>query len=563
MFKFEIIKIFLFCFYLIIHIKSQLYPYYHQASFDEDDKETSTYSIGTDFGPCPCDLHRGLCDFDCCCDKDCNDDQKKKFNFECDEYYHEKFINDKFRCQNIKKTFNYYLNRPHEKNVYSYNNNEDLNKYNDQIFGLMCMVYDRTGDIGEFYVHFDGNAGNKLNELHDEYNKYFSSQLNEDDSIYVKNKDNDNIKEIYLYKSDPFGNCVRTLYRLDINSSKPIENIECRMKNNDQIQEQKNYITELLNEYQCTCDNCFILSNKTNTNIADCNNYITNLSNHTIKELHITFRLNLEEDNNNVFNIQEIIIRSLLTDSTNRIKQKFSLNFVTSDYNIENFIKSGLPGYLINKPVLFKQGDIVYERIQIQGADPTDGSCLLKSENINNLNDPFILFKVNNIYSCKLGKVSYYDLTNPEEIQNYKIFNNFLKDDNIRFGKYGFINDEDSGKVNNWTLINITNEENTNCVESGNIRCLPITQYLVIIFSKFGKKGSSQEYIYDMKLITKYEPIEFDFENLDNDYKDIELKFIVKFVSLNEEQFLRDFENDNYKTSLIPLPEDVKYPEND
>jgi hypothetical protein len=66
-----------------------------------------------------------------------------------------------------------------------------------------------------------------------------------------------------------------------------------------------------------------------------------------------------------------------------------------------------------------------------------------------------------------------------------------------------------------------------------------------------------------MKLITKYEPIEFDFENLDNDYKDIELKFIVKFVSLNEEQFLRDFENDNYKTSLIPLPEDVKYPEND
>jgi hypothetical protein len=337
------------------------------------------------------------------------------------------------------------------------------------------------------------------------------------------------------------------------------------MKNNAQIEEQKNYTRNLLNEYQnsCTCDNCFILSNKTNTNIADCNNYITNLSNHTIKELHITFRLNLEEDNNNVFNIQEIIIRSLLTDSTNRIKQKFSLNFVTSDYNIENFIKSGLPGYLINKPVLFRQGDTIYERIQIQGADPTDGSCLLKSENINNINDPFILFKVNNIYSCKLGKVSYYDLTNPEEINNYKIFNNFLQGDNIRFGKYGFINDEDSNKQNNWTLINFPEENNNNCVESGNIRCLPITQYLIIIFSKFGKKGSSQEYIYDMRLITKREQIEFDFENLDNDYKDIELKFIVKFVSLNEEQFLRDFENDNYKTSLIPLPEEVKYPTKD
>ena len=573
MFNFEIIKIFLFCFYLIIHIKSQLYPYYQEAKFEEDDRETSTFSKGTDFGPCPCDLHRGLCDFNCCCDKDCKDEQIIQFSFVCDKYYHEKFINDKFKCQNIKKTFDYYKYRPHENNVYSYKNNEDLNKYNDQIFGLMCMVYDRTGDIGEFNIEFEGNDEDKkkeLDEMHNNYNNYFSSNINNIESSTYKrliNTDNscniNDIKQILLYKSDAFGNCVKTL---EIIFFKPIENIECGM-NINQRKDQNEYIINLLEKYNSTCDRCSIFSN----NILSPINYdefksklSSTTENYIIKELHITFILNEITEENSDFIINRIIINSLITDSTNlkRIKQKFSVNCVFSNYDIQNpTFKSGLPGYLINKPVLFKNGNTIYERIQIQGADPTDGSCLLKSENIINLNDPFILFKVNNIYSCKLGKVSYYDLT-IDEVNNYKIFNNFVKDDKITFGKFGFIKDEKLGKANDWKDINFP-DENNDCVESRNIRCLPITQYLIIIFSKFGKKGSSQEYIYDMRLITKREQIEFDFENLDNDYKDIELKFIVKFISLNEEQFQRNFENDNYKTSLIPLPEDVKYPTND
>ena len=270
MFKFEII--FLFCFYLIIHIKSQLYPYYHQATFDVDDRETSTYNRGTDFGPCPCDLHRGLCDFDCCCDEDCNDEQKKKFNFNCTIYYHEKFINDKFRCQNIKKTFDYYTNRSHEKNVYRYNNNEDLNKYNDQIFGLMCMVYDRTGDIGEFYVELDDSKAqeNQLTEMHNNYKNYFSSNINDASEIYknLKNTKNDaNINQIFLFQSDAFGNCIKTL---EINYFKPIENVECGMKvSNKNIQE--NYINDFQN---VECDEYYILSNNNINKNDNCNSTI-------------------------------------------------------------------------------------------------------------------------------------------------------------------------------------------------------------------------------------------------------------------------------------------------
>jgi hypothetical protein len=98
------------------------------------------------------------------------------------------------------------------------------------------------------------------------------------------------------------------------------------------------------------------------------------LSTHVIKEFHITFRLNKVENKDNVFDIQDLIIKSLITDSTNlkRIKQKFSVNFVSSDYDTQNpKFKSGLPGYLINKPVLFKENrdaTQVLVGIQIQGA---------------------------------------------------------------------------------------------------------------------------------------------------------------------------------------------------
>ena len=156
------------------------------------------------------------------------------------------------------------------------------------------------------------------------------------------------------------------------------------------------------------------------------------------------------------------------------------------------------------------------------------------------------------------------------DISGYKIFTN-IGNGNV-IGKFGFASYQIEGGnnyVNDWIEFNDDNignnqEECENYIKGlKNYKCLPITQFLEIIFSKFGKKGSSQEYIYDVKLFNKYEPIEFDFENPYNDYKNIDLKFVVKFISLNEEQFLRDFENDNYKTSLIPLPEEVKYPTKD
>jgi hypothetical protein len=187
----------------------------------------------------------------------------------------------------------------------------------------------------------------------------------------------------------------------------------------------------LLEKYNSTCDRCSIFSN----NILSPINYDefkSKLSSTTekyiIKELHMTFILNEITEENSDFIINRIIINSLITDSTNlkRIKQKFSVNFVFSNYDIQNpTFKSGLPGYLINKPVLFKENrdaTQVLVGIQIQGANPIDGKCLNQNNDIVNVNDPFILFKVDTIYTCKLE-----DVNMNSEINVYKIFSNITQ----------------------------------------------------------------------------------------------------------------------------------------
>jgi hypothetical protein len=286
-------------------------------------------------------------------------------------------------------------------------------------------------------------------------------------------------------------------------------------------------------------------------------------NNNIVTEFNITIRYTINENKVTLDEINVNLLFKTIPTNVQRVKQKFSLTFISSQ-NQNDINKSGKPGYLINKPVLFEYNGNVYEKIQIQGTNPNDGTCLFKNEDIVNVNDPFILFKVDTIYTCKLE-----DVNMNSEINVYKIFTN-IESGNV-IGKYGFASYKVNNKnyINDWIDFNENNikdnkDECENYIKGlNNYKCLRITQFLEIIFSKFGKKGSSQEYIYDVKLFNKYEPIEFDFEDPYNDYKNIELKFIVKFISLNEEQFQRDFENDNYKTSLIPLPEDVKYPTND
>ena len=584
MISFDFIKILFVCFHLIKQIKSDLYGYYESAAFEDSNQETSNYNIGKDFGPCPCDLHRGLCDFDCCCDEDCNEVQKnERFNFNCNEYYHLKHINDKFKCQNLKKTNKYYQYRPHEYNVYSYHNHEDLNKYHDQIFGLMCMKYDRTGDIGEFYIaKEDKEIEDIYNSIKDLRSKEKTNEENRINEEKEKEKNGEKYSlNIKLFRSDAFGNCVIKTEKIEY--FKSIENIECGMKidKTKKTNLQLSYLETDLNNIKKNLTQfnpdivlnyeCYLLNNdkitkeeKDYTELFKDNNIVT--------EFNITIIYTKNEDEINRVTLNEIKVTLLFkTIPTNiqRVKQKFSVTFISSQ-NQEEINKSGKPGYLINKPVLFECDGKIYEKIQIQGANPNDGTCLFTKENIDNINDPFILFKVDTIYSCKIKQINI-QTKSDEIIKNYKIFNN-LRENNgmkIRYGQFGFITAiTDQGSktyYNSWIDLfpeNVNYDNKDICDQyknSKNYNCLPITQYLIIIFSKFGRKGSSQEYIYDMRLFTKYEPIEFNSDNPYEDNKDLELKFIVKFISLNEEQFKRNFENKNYKTSLINLPEDVKH----
>ena len=554
MIGFNFIKIFFFSLYLIIQIKSNFIEDFDKNNreiCDNEDSETTEYTTELDFALCPCNLHRRLCDFNCCCDPCCNQNDRERFTVDCD-IEKKNTAHDKFKCENRKHT-------------YEYQNTKALIESHDHIFSLMCIKYDRTKDMGEFYIELSDEKINeelesKIKEKNEEMNRKVNGLKNGENEhvdynvkINANENENDNF---YLFQSDSFGNCVRTLL---VKKLEPIEKVECGIRN-DSIDNQTDYLT---NKSLLVID-----SGKTPTyeNFLLENNIISEgTTGNTIKEYDITFIYQID---GNQININDCFIRILYinrnTTENRIIKQKFSVNFLSENTDRDSFyFYSGLPGYLQNKPVIFRFNEtLIYENgIQIQGANPIDGSCLLNIDNNINMNDPFILFKVDTIYTCKLQNVISMQTTPEDILNNYKIFNNLRSENNeiIQYGQFGFVFHTENSVTyeNNFATLNVgSNNDNLN-LKNNYINYLPVTQVLEVIVSKFGLKGSSQEYIYSMKLYTHYEYIQFDFENPFEDTRDIELKFIVKFVSINQEQFEKHGDDINYKSSLIPVPKEL------
>ena len=158
MISFNLLKIFFFCLYLIIQIKSSDFKedyYKNKAKMcqEDEDKETTEYTTELDFALCPCNLHRRLCDYNCCCDPCCDEEDENNFSITCD-IRQVVSVHDKFKCQN-------------RANIYHYQDHNALIESHDQVFSLMCIKYDRSKDMGEFYVEYKDN--NNFDSLINDY----------------------------------------------------------------------------------------------------------------------------------------------------------------------------------------------------------------------------------------------------------------------------------------------------------------------------------------------------------------------------------------------------------
>ena len=158
-------------------------------------RETTKLSTEKDMGQCTCDL-TNRCDLRCCCDKDCSEEIIKNWE-------------DEGNCLKTKKDFlfeDYFCKSRNDS--YNYNKNKAGITVNDHIFNLMCIYFDNTKDMGEFYLDEDYKV--EVQTLKEDWTKDFLKE----------NQENKEIKEgeVYkygeslsftLYKPDSNGNCIK------------------------------------------------------------------------------------------------------------------------------------------------------------------------------------------------------------------------------------------------------------------------------------------------------------------------------------------------------------------
>ena len=446
-----------------------------------------------DIGKCTCDLFPNYCDHRCCCDSDCSEDNINSWekNNLCLNVDDNKLSN--YSC------FGRHGLRKEKTDSFTWNKINSPLLYSDQIFKLICVRHDRTKK--KIYEKYNPSSSN----LDDYYNliiknSYFNTLVNKNNQdgnalSTIKLKINHNT---CIYKMSPYG---IKLKEASFIVSKPIEGyfIIDNCINNSENRIPVNNINNVSQLKQ--------LIIKININTGYDSQILLQLeSGNTIRKCHISIIWWSSEERN----IQ-----------TNSITRK---------------IKSGNPGYLIGKNVLFiiNENTIYNNGYFIYGADE-DGNCLDNSDEDTVINIQSIKFKQNSIYSCT---ITIEDCTDFENLLIFQSAQNFK---NLKIGMFGdSFNENEIIKIISDSLPSIDQ-----VYSSFPGKCnFPTKIYLEILVTKFLTKGQPQEMIIGAKL--RYST---DLIDLNKDYK---ISFITKFIVFSEDLF----ENSDKQTSLYPITDD-------
>ena len=391
------------------------------------EEESVPQSENLDMGPCPCDL-TNRCDYRCCCDNDCPSSNIQDWIDKdiCINKLKERM--EDFKCLNNDKTF-------------KYNKKKAGLSIKDHIYNIMCIQFDNSGDMGEFYLKQESN----------------------EDKVYLEN-------EISTWKREFFGEArrIRRLEEklfngLDLHIYKPDSNGDCILSDN--------YEKLKPIEYVCNRANLTINFTKISQNITK----VPEDEEKKISEITLT-----------VQNNSKVEVKVLPTSkNADMLKFKVIWNY-TQNQNGEN--KKDLPkGYIQGNPIKIALNNetnnnyYYYENGYFIGMSNKTGDCIYNNDNETDNEDEIqnlipISFKKNLKYSCKkdvnktFDKSLIYDLVCNKNLYIAKYYNSRLKD----------INDE-----NKWIEI-----QKLNCSVE-NITSIK----LIIITSKEDDEETSIEYI--------------------------------------------------------------------
>ena len=393
-----------------------------------DNEESTHYSREKDMGPCTCDL-TSHCDYRCCCDEDCPDNIKKDWNENdiCVDIHNNR-IND-FMCKSKKENFNY-------------NKNKSTMTIKDHIFNIMCIQYDNSGDMEEYYLREEESDDTQIDDWINSFFPQGNSRIrNLEDNVSYKY--GDNMKNFPSTIYEIVDNCKNNMYYL-----KTFE-LTCKIKNNP------NFENNNIKKY-----------GDTNQGIKEITDFISyDNAQITMELVHILYG---QQNSNNSGSIKVKIV----WNNINYKKRAFPYGY-----------QKGTPIKIANKE---SNSYNYYQNGFFIGVSDKKGFCI--ENDFDNANIYPILFKNNVIYSCKVEEDKKYNETNI-----YKVF----KDKNLRIGKAPNSSLSNIDEINEWIQLEMTIEED----KDSNQKDMKIN--LIIFTSKEGKVNNPYEVIKNAKLILK------------------------------------------------------------
>lgn len=457
-------------------------------SFNSDNwgtRYTSPDTENLDMGLCSCDLSN-LCDYRCCCDTS------------CDAKLVEEWRSQKI-CLNENLRMTQYMCDSSEKDENQRNNRLFVK---DQIFNMMCVFYDRSGDMGEFYHDKEGDPETNGKLINNWNKKFFldDSGSEEDKSYSYKkvikgniiNKSNETDVPILVYGPDSSGNCVKNKVL------KFMEKIDTTCKINEPLE---GYVIEI---YQSP--------NKKEEPIR-----FSFLDNSTTSGIfNYKFKYNKKSEGD------ETVI-TLSTIERNKKDNDFFKTIIEweNEEKTDDSIltKTSAKGYLQGSPLTFKIGEKVYKGTLFNGDN--NGEC--GEEGTDSESKIYINFQNSLVYSCYTSNTS-----------SSSIAKNLTNESNkISIGKKKLVNNE-------WLEVRYPKEGEVSEGSDGRNGDLNIV--LEIITTKSGLSGREDLVIEDAKIKYSWSDKKFN--------KSI-VRFQVKFAEVTYDMF----ENTDDKiTSIKKLP---------
>lgn len=445
---------------------------------DWNDKVTNIFSQSKEMATCTCDL-TSHCDIYCCCDEKCSEDLRKEWIEKSLCLNNNKKWVEDYKCKNGEETF-------------KYNKEKAGINIKDHIFNIMCIKYDRSSDMVNYYKDFDEDTDKpKIDVLKSQWiEKFFgptSTRILQDIYKYGEKIS----KNLILYKPDSNGKCIKadSYFLIPFESS-------CNLDKDitfDQITADES------KEYGDTSGRI--------SEITYIIEYSSSNTKSTAKALYT------KEDSKQIkFKVQW---------KNNEAKQVKKL---PPGYLQGNPIKIGIKSTIDNTESIYNYG--YYFHIYKHSTELGNQCVMDNNDKQNSIGSITILFKNNIFISCKCS-----DDDEPTETVIYKIYTN-LKDKILKF----------YSSPNATTTEYIEISDKTDDKFESNLDNKNIKMNLIFLTTQKGKENSPYDII--QKVYIK-------MENEVSSEKKISLN--VNFVDFSFSNI--ENSKNNITTNSIPLPE--------